>query len=81
MIKIENGFVIIPYPDMEGEYSFALRRAGEKFMKSNYSDWILHLAGKTWVTMPILEKLAEILKKEAPEIDWDGSLRQIPRFR
>ena len=81
MITVEKGVVLIPYPFGEGNYHFTLDRAGEKYPNSNYSDWIIHLAGKTWVTMPILEELAEILKREVPEIDWEGSLREASKYK
>ena len=74
MIKVENGIVKIPDPQAPNYYEFRLDRAGDKYAKTNYSDWIIHIGGKTWATMPLLEELAGILKKVAPQIDWDGSL-------
>lgn len=65
--------LLIPYPDSDDSYDFRISRAGDKSPNTNYSDWIIHLAGKTWASMSMLRELSEILKKKAPEIDWGGS--------
>ncbi len=83
-VFVADGAAMVPdacsSEDNESYYEVSLDRANEKFSDTNYSDWIIHLAGKTWMTMPKLEQLADILKEKAPDNDWAGSLQYAKRI-
>lgn len=83
--KTENGYLEIINPEIDfcSNYTIRIEELPRIRIKENinYSEWIIHLLKKTWVTSEMLYEIASKIRNYYPnnQIDWISTFKLVER--